>query len=188
MGDFQQPVFELNNCGNAIFISASHSCKFVRKVLGHIDIEFCTKAGCVETRSGANEKIIALHDSVCKCGKRFCGSHFGVNNVANDREFPVRIEEAQAKFRGECLEGESICHELILIVFDPIVDFNVLEGHQYVPNLVLICDFAFMEVRFEVLDQLRKDGRGDGSRGEDGSRFVSFMEFYCGHVLHRGCG
>ena len=67
--------------------------------------------------------------------------------------------------------------------FDPVVYFDILEGHEDIPDFVFVWDFAFVEVRVEILNELSEDGRGDGTRCEDWSGFVSVMEFDGHHVL-----
>jgi hypothetical protein len=51
-----------------------------------------------------------------------------------------------AEFRSEVIESKIICEEAILIVFYPIVDLDILEGHQDISNFVLVGYFTFMEV------------------------------------------
>ena len=66
----------------------------------------------------------------------------------------MRVQEPFTELCSECIEGKIISKEANLIVFYPIVDFNVLEGHKYIANFVLVWYFTFMEIRIEVLDEL----------------------------------
>ena len=67
------------------------------------------------------------------------------------------------EFHCKRIKGKVISEKLILVIFDPIVYFDILEGHEDIPDFVFISDFAFVEVRVEILDELSKDGRGDGT-------------------------
>ena len=132
---------------------------------------------------GAVEEEVALHDSVCKGIEGFMQCHLRTHNVADNGRFPVRVKGAFMEFSCERIKGKIISKELILIVFDPIVYFDILEGHEDIPNFVFIHDFALVEVGVEILNELSEDGRGDGTHCEDWSGFLSVMEFDCHLVL-----
>ena len=103
-----------------------------------------------------------MHDSVCKGIEGFMQRHLRIHNVADNGRFPVRVEEMFTEFSCEGIKGKIISKELILIVFDPIVYFDILEGHEDIPYFVFIHDFAFVEVGVEILNELSKDIRKKG--------------------------
>ena len=88
-----------------------------------------------------------------------------------------------AEFRSEGLKSKTISEEAILIVFNPIVNLNVLERHQAIANFVFVGYFTLMEVGGEVLYKLCENCRGDVSGCQNGSRFVTVVEFDCCHVM-----
>lgn len=75
-----------------------------------------------------------------------------------------------------------------MVVFDPVIDFYILEGHKNVANFVFVGYFAFMKVRVEVLNELREDSGRDSAWSEDRSSFMSLMKFDRCHVLYGGGG
>jgi hypothetical protein len=114
-----------------------------------------------------------------------------IYDITDDGTFPVRIEKTFTQFQGEGLESEVIREEEIMVVFDPVVNFYVLEGHQYVLDFVLIWDFAFAKVGIEILDELGEYCRRYRSSCKNGWGFVRVMKLYGSHVMKRGsrgCG
>ena len=61
------------------------------------------------------------------------------------------VEEVFAKFGCEGFEGVAISEKFFLIIFNPIIDLNVLEGHKRVTDFVFVFDFTLVEVGIEVL-------------------------------------
>ena len=78
-------------------------------------------------RSGADEEVVTLHDAVGKGREGFGRIHLRVNNCSNDRQFPMGIKEKFAEGCDEHIECVAICDELIVVIFDPIIDSNILE-------------------------------------------------------------
>ena len=53
--------------------------------------------------------------------------HLGIYDVADDGGLPVRVQEALAEFCGESFEGVIDRKKLFLVIFDPVIDFDILE-------------------------------------------------------------
>jgi hypothetical protein len=75
-----------------------------------------------------------------------------------------------------------------MIVFDPVVDFYILERHEDVLDFIFIRYFAFVEVGVEVLYELSEYGWRNRSCSENGWGFMSVMEFDHCHIMERRCG
>ena len=91
------------------------------------------------------------------------------------------VEESLPEFSCEVLESVSFCQELILIVFDPIIDFDVLEQHENITDFIIVINFAFVKVRVKVLE-LSEDCRRNRPYRENRCCFVCIVKFDSCHV------
>ena len=98
----------------------------------------------------------------------------------------MRIKEVFLKFGSKRFKCITVYEKHVVIVLNPIVNFDILEGHQYISNFIFICDFSFVEVRSEILYELRKDSRRDSPRRKDRHSFVRVMELNGSHVMNVG--
>ena len=110
----------------------------------------------------------------------------GVHDSTDNGRLPVGVKETLAEFCCECVEGIILTQELFLIVFDPVIDFDILERHEDVVDFIFIADFTFVKVGIEVLNELCEDGGRDRSLRQDGGGFVCVVEFNCCHIEMRG--
>lgn len=97
----------------------------------------------------------------------------------------MRVEETFAKFCSKFLEGVVLSDESVMIIFDPVVYFDVLEGHEDTSYFFFVGDFTLVKVGVKVLDELCENGRGNMTRCEDWGGFVTVVVFYRCHVLER---
>jgi hypothetical protein len=95
-----------------------------------------------------------------------------------------QVKKPFAKFRCEKLERELVSNENLLVVFDTIDNWmKIKNNHENIANFVFVCDFAFVKIGTEILDELCKDSRENGSSGEDRCCFMCVMEFDRCHVV-----
>ena len=92
------------------------------------------------------------------------------------------VKESLPEFGCEVLEGVSFCQELILIVFYPIIDFDVLERHENIMDFIIVINFAFVKVRVKVLKELSEDCRRNHPFRENRCCFVCIVKFDSCHV------
>ena len=90
------------------------------------------------------------------------------------------------KFGSEGFKCIAVCEKRVVIVLNPVDDFDILEGHQDISDLIFICDFAFVEVQSEILYELRDDSGRDRSRCKDRCSFVCVVELNGSHVMNVG--
>ena len=109
-----------------------------------------------------------------------------VDNHADDRRFPMWIEEMFSQFSSEGFKRVTVCEESVVVILNPIVNFDVLEGHQYISNFIFVCDFALVEVRSEILYELSEDCRRDSASSKNWCSFVGVVEFNSSHVVDVG--